>query len=346
VARDKDSVGIPPHSWGHGTSLCLLGGRSFTSDISASLLPSPACLRRAKRTCACRAACWWAVSPVYTEPGAEGERARVLTCSEDPEGDPRATSSPFTNSRFGPRAGTAASRCRTKTTPGHDSPITNHRISNRNNRKPEMRQLVENKQSDPVLIATFRGSFRAVFLRVSSAAVDSATAQATNHSPLATVFLIATVANSELASNPLESETSLFSNRNKNGSVGLARLRRERFPPFSLFYFPISLVSTSGEGLAEVFDEIFGIFEADRNAHRARVNARSAQLRSRHSVVRGVHRQNHERFDAAEARCQQKNSNAVAESPRACEASFVIEREHGPEGAHLPLRQPMVRVRR
>jgi hypothetical protein len=42
----------------------------------------------------------------------------------------------------------------------HQSLVTNHCPSNRKNRKPEMRQLIENKHSDAVLIATNRGCFQ------------------------------------------------------------------------------------------------------------------------------------------------------------------------------------------
>jgi hypothetical protein len=38
--------------------------------------------------------------------------------------------------------------------------------SNRNYRKPELLQVIENKQSDPILIATFRGCFQGLFCNV------------------------------------------------------------------------------------------------------------------------------------------------------------------------------------
>jgi hypothetical protein len=122
--------------------------------------------------------------------------------------------------------------------------------SNRKSRNQEMGQLIGNKRSRPVLIATFRGSFRAVLFagRVTRRWFLIATADPTRigilrttpfvgrrislHDPMRVVilsecserrypphppFLIATVPNSKFALNPFVSETSPFSNRNKNG---------------------------------------------------------------------------------------------------------------------------------
>jgi Putative MetA-pathway of phenol degradation len=71
--------------------------------------------------------------------------------------DPEAGGMPF-----GPADSSGTQKaCRAQGKPGLQG-ADSRRISNRKNRKPEMSQLIENKQPRPVLIATFRGCFQAL----------------------------------------------------------------------------------------------------------------------------------------------------------------------------------------
>src|ERR1700735_59912 len=67
------------------------------------------------------------------------------------------------------------------------------------------------------------------------------------------------------------------------------------------------------EGLSQILDEVFRIFESDRNTDRSWFDSCRPQFRKGHIVMRSVNRQSDERLNSAQARCQQENSRAVAE---------------------------------
>src|SRR5215470_5034489 len=100
------------------------------------------------------------------------------------------------------------------------------------------------------------------------------------------------------------------------------------------------------EGLAEVFDEVGGIFEADRDADGAGGDAGGAELVEGHVVVRAVEGENDEGFDAAEAGCEEEKPGAVAETAGGGEAALQVEGHHGAKIAHLFFGELVVGMRR
>lgn len=90
------------------------------------------------------------------------------------------------------------------------------------------------------------------------------------------------------------------------------------------------------KSLAKILDQVGGIFKADRDAHGSRTYSSRTKLHLGHIVVRSVNRQDYERLDTTQARRQQEDSHAIAESPRRRKPAFQIESEHCAESFHLP----------
>ncbi len=78
-----------------------------------------------------------------------------------------------------------------------------------------------------------------------------------------------------------------------------------------------------------------GVFEANRNADGAGLDAGFAKLFEGHVVVRGVNREHDQGFDTAETDREKENAGAIAEAARGGQAAFEIEGQHGPKIFHL-----------
>lgn len=69
----------------------------------------------------------------------------------------------------------------------------------------------------------------------------------------------------------------------------------------NLCLYSINLISYRAlrEGVAQIVEEIRGVFEPHGHAHRARFYVCSGQLRCAHSVVRCIDWEHYERFDSS-----------------------------------------------
>jgi hypothetical protein len=65
-------------------------------------------------------------------------------------------------------------------------------------------------------------------------------------------------------------------------------------------------MKTLSQSLAQIFDQIVRVFQSNRDAYRAWLDACAAQLFPTHAVVRAVNRQQYQRLHAAKARRQQE----------------------------------------
>src|SRR5207245_6384677 len=100
-------------------------------------------------------------------------------------------------------------------------------------------------------------------------------------------------------------------------------------------------------GPVEIFDQVVRVFEADRQADRARADARFRERRVAHAKVRGARRVDHQRLRIADVGEVRKNSQRLDKAPAGGPVALQVEAEYRAAAARKKaLREGVVRMRR